>query len=237
MHTLNIAVLGEKKELMPGLRGFLDKFFQPRDTAYNFMSYTDVPLFLDKCGIIYDIIFLDAEVRGDTGGAIETARRIKDIDADIVIVFVACGGVQINGYQVSALDVISPDTGYEYFESMMERAMDAVKRVEGCKLLVGARDKLKVLDTKDITYVEVFTHNIVYHVDDAAYRSRGSLKNISSVLSGQHFVYANRCYLVNLRHVKGVNGNTVVCGSETLNIGGAYKKGLLAAIAGYYNKQ
>ncbi len=232
METLNIAVLCEQYDDVQILKGYLDKYFLPRNVAYNYMVYPDVALFLDSYGTIYDIIFLDAKVR-DMGG-LETARRIREIDENAVIIFL--GGLEgnIHGYEVSALDVLILGITYDKFVPVMDRAMAQVRKVDGCRILVGARDKMKVLNVNDIVYVEVFTHDVVYHLEDASYRSRNSLKNISGMLAKHHFVYAHRCYLVNLRFVKEVSGNTVICGKESIKIGGMYKKGLLDAVKEYF---
>ncbi len=233
METLNIAVMSERNDDVQILKGFLDKYFLPRNVSYNLMVFPDVALFLDSYGTMYDIIFVEADVR-DMGG-LETARRIREIDDNIVIIFL--GGLEgdIHGYEVSALDVLILGITYEEFVPVMDRAMEQVRKVDGCKILVGTRDKMKVLNVNDIVYVEVFTHDVVYHLENAAYRSRNSLKNISGMLAKHHFVYAHRCYLVNLRYVKEVSGNTVICGKESIKIGGMYKKGLLDAVKAYYN--
>ncbi len=238
MEVLNIAVLDDESEFAKGLQNKLAVFFASKEkTGYNLITFPDSDSFIGSGKAIYDIIFLDAMF--PALGGLETAKRIRAIDDDaLIIFFTGMAGVYVNGYEVSAFDCLKKDISCEDFAAVMDRALAAIKKKDTCKFLAGSGDKVKVLNSREIVYVEVFTHDIVFHtMEGEAYHARNSLKNISAMLAKHHFVYAHRCYLINLRHVKEVKGNTVICGNETIKIGGKYKKALIEAVSEYFNQQ
>ncbi len=238
MEVLNIAVLDDEGEFVKGLQSKLAVFFAGReDAGFNLIQFSSCDSFIGSGKTIYDIIFLDTMF--PPAGGMETAKVIREVDDDVLIIFfTGISGLYVNGYEVSAFEYLRKDISYEDFAAVMDRALAAIRKADTCKFHAGSGDKVKVLSSREIVYVEVFTHDIVFHtMAGDAYHARNSLKNISSMLSRHHFVYAHRCYLINLRYVKEVIGNTVICGNETIKIGGKYKKALLAAVSEYFNRQ
>lgn len=80
-------------------------------------------------------------------------------------------------------------------------------------------------------------HKIIYHTIDENVETYGTFKNVEAQLGDGEFCLCNRCYLVNLRYVIGVNGNDVLIkNGETLVISRHKKKEFLAAVARYYGQ-
>ena len=62
---------------------------------------------------------------------------------------------------------------------------------------------------------------------------RGSLLKAEKDLAAYHFARCNQCYLVNLRHVRGVQDDLVQVGEERLEISRRQRTAFLAALAAY----
>lgn len=60
---------------------------------------------------------------------------------------------------------------------------------------------------KDILYIESDKHYVIYHVADnkQTFRVRDSISRLQEQLSEYDFVMVHRQYLVNLRHISGIN--------------------------------
>ena len=72
-----------------------------------------------------------------------------------------------------------------------------------------------------------------YHTADKVWSVRGSLLKSEKELAPYHFARCNQCYLVNLRHVKGVQDDLVQVGEERLEISRRQRAAFLAAVASY----
>lgn len=76
-------------------------------------------------------------------------------------------------------------------------------------------------------------HYLYFYTNDQVYSFLGSMKNIESELKPKHFFRCNNCYLVNLKHVKAVDGSTVHVGRFDLRISRPRKKDFMAALTNY----
>ena len=60
---------------------------------------------------------------------------------------------------------------------------------------------------KDILYIESDKHYVIYHIADnkQTFRVRDSISRLQEQLFEDNFVIVHRQYLVNLRHISGIN--------------------------------
>ena len=75
-------------------------------------------------------------------------------------------------------------------------------------------------------YVEVAGHHLIWHTQDGNFENSGTLKAAESKLPAG-FSRCNNCYLVNLRHVTGIDGYEVKVGEDTLAVSHARRKPFL----------
>lgn len=71
---------------------------------------------------------------------------------------------------------------------------------------------VQLLDTDDILYLETRDRLLHYHTATDTWSVRGSLLKAEKDLAAYHFARCNQCYLVNLRHVRGVQDDLVQVG-------------------------
>ena len=85
----------------------------------------------------------------------------------------------------------------------------------------------------DITFIEVSNHDVLIHTDSEIIRQWGNLKTYEEKLAPAHFVRCNVSFLVNLKYVRAVNGNTVMVHGHNLPISSSKRKEFLMALAQY----
>ena len=101
-------------------------------------------------------------------------------------------------------------------------------------ITLSRKGNTQVVPVKEIRYVEIKNHSLIYHLKDREIATWGSLASVSETLRDQHFALANACYLVNLLHVKGIEGSDVRVGEERLPISKGKRKTFLTELASYY---
>ena len=112
-------------------------------------------------------------------------------------------------------------------ETLLEIAAEMDDELDG-KLDRRVRLEYR-LPLNEINYVEISAHNIIFHTTEGPVQSYGTLKDVSCELDGKGFALCNRCYLVNLRRVKYIDGYTVKVGDEELQISRPQKKSFAEA--------
>ena len=103
-------------------------------------------------------------------------------------------------------------------------------------LSIGFSASLQVMavpEGKDIYYVEVNNHSLIYHTANGNIISSGTLKQALNELGKYHFAQCNNCYLVNLAYVMEVNGYEVMVKGENLLISHPRKKAFLQELSRY----
>ena len=150
---------------------------------------------------------------------------------------VTVGGLSISDYceksVVDALDFVLKPVSYFQFSTKRERALQRSQRRRGGQVALQVSGGVQLLDTDDILYLETRARLLHYHPAADTWSVRGSLLMAVMDLAAYLFARCNQCYLVNLRHVRGVQDDLVQVGEERLEISRRQRTAFLAALAAY----
>lgn len=213
---MRIALVEDEAVYQQQLREYLEKYQDEFCCALQISVYDNGMSFVHGFAGQFDIILLDVAMPYIDG--FETARRIRQIDSDVVILFVTNQAQHaIRGYEVDAMDYILKPISYFAFSQRLKRALSRVRLREEPSLMLNMKSGTRKLKISSIYYIEVRDHSLVYHTMDGDYSAFGSLKEEEQRLEKYHFVRCNKAYLVSLRHVDNVqNGSAVVNGQHLL---------------------
>ena len=186
--------------------------------AFSFDCFADSMEFIETYDGKYDIVFLDIEMPHLDG--MELSRRLRRMGSECCIIFITnMPQYAVQGYEVEALAYLIKPVRFFHFSQVLKKAMDRVKKqhTEDRSIVLKTPQEVKVVASSSIRYIEVESHNLVFHMAEGdLLRTRASLKTLEEQLEGMNFCRCNSCYLVNLRYVDSVVGNTVRVGDEEL---------------------
>ena len=184
----------------------------------------------------YDVIFLDVQMKLLDG--METAKRIRRLDKEVLIVFVTnMAQYAIKGYAVDALNFLLKPVPYFVFCEELKRCIEKLKSREKHFLMLNTEDGVLRVCTDDIAYIEVLNHRLYIYTEEREIRTYGTIKDMETKLPPQSFFRANNCYLINLAYVSGVREGMAIVGKKELAISRAKKKGFMEALAEYYRRK
>ena len=227
-----IAVVEDNDAVRAELCGFIAQYAQESGSQLDVTPFSDGTQVVEPYRPGFDIIFLDIEM--PTLGGMPTAERIRLLDPDVVLIFVTnMAQYAVRGYEVDALDFVLKPVNYYQFSTKLARALQRIQRRRGGQITLQTPGGTQQLDTDDILYLETRDRLLHYHTADKVWSVRGSLLKSEKELAPYHFARCNQCYLVNLRHVKGVQDDLVQVGEERLEISRRQRAAFLAAVASY----
>lgn len=227
-----IAVVEDNDAMRAQLCGFIAQYAQESGHQLDVTAFSDGAQLVEPYRLGFDIIFLDIEM--PKLGGMPTAERIRRQDPDVVLVFVTnMAQYAIRGYEVNALDFVLKPVSYYQFSTKLERALQRIQRRRGGQVALQVSGGVQLLDTDDILYLETRDRLLHYHTATDTWSVRGSLLKAEKDLAAYHFARCNQCYLVNLRHVRGVQDDLVQVGEERLEISRRQRTAFLAALAAY----
>ena len=229
---LLIAIVDDDPKDASSLKECVENYCKANDHAAMIHVFHD-GLELIRSPENHDIVFLDIQM-GKLDG-LETARFIRKIDKESILIFVTnMAQFAIKGYEVDALDFILKPASMASIVYVLDKAM---KRLDGggSKTLFSLKtsDGTISLSANDITYVEVFDHNLVYHTTKGEYTVRGRLGDVSEKLSPDRFVMCNRSFIVNLRHVSNVTADDLLIGDLRISVSKSHRKELMKRFSSF----
>lgn len=137
---------------------------------------------------------------------------------------------------MDALDYVLKPVSYFAFSQRMQRALERMKHRTRKFISVPFQGGMRKLDISQIRYIEVVNHSLIYHLDGETLEAKGVLSELEDALTEYHFFRCNKCYLVNLEHVNGVNENCADVDGDQIQVSRPKKKAFLDALNNYINE-
>ncbi len=231
---LNIIILEDQEEQAERLSQMLEQYAEAHEGfSYNLKLYNrSIPLLTEyKCDA--DLLFLDIQIPDILG--MEAAKRIRQMDNRVMIIFITMlTQYAIEGYSVGAFDYVLKPVRYEEFSTKMDRVCRMLAHQNtSLTLEVRTKEEIRRISADDITFIEISNHDVLIHTDCEIIRQWGNLKSYEEKLTPVHFVRCSASFLVNLKYVRAVNGNSVIVHGHELPISASKRKNFLMILAQY----
>ncbi|KFF30800.1 LytR/AlgR family response regulator transcription factor [Bifidobacterium bombi] len=235
MGALRIAVVEDDPGACTLILDYLQRYQSENGQDFMISAFNDGEKIADNYHSEYDIILMDIEMKHMDG--MEAARRIRTVDKSVVIVFItAASQYAINGYEVQALSYLLKPVPYFAFSQEMARSIEQARSNENRSILLETGTRQIRLELRDILYIESIRHTIIIHTNGGKVSITSTLKKLEAQLAEHGFFRSNSCYLVNLQHVAGIDGqDCVMSNGERLRISRPRKKAFTTALSDYIN--
>ena len=155
----------------------------------------------------FDVLFVDIQMKEMNG--MEMARRIRELDADVVIIFTTgIAGYMEAGYEVGAMHYLLKPVSQEKLFQCMDRALQ--KGSHEKYLLVQTKEETMKLSVERIIYVEAMGHGCVIEFCPQAGRTfqvetSESISSLEEQLGEADFVKSHRSYLCRIDKINHIS--------------------------------
>ena len=229
---IRVAIVEDDAEVQGVLQEYVRRYTRQYGTEFEVTVFADGVDILEDYRAVYDIIFLDVEMKHLDG--MTTAERIRQMDADVILIFITnMAQYAIRGYSVGALDYVLKPVPYFAFSQQLLKAVDRLEKRAKRYLTVPVEGGLRRLDTASIYYLESEGHRVHFYTDEGDFSAPGALKAFEEKLADCPFARCNSGYLVNLAQVRELRQRTVQVGPCELQVSRPKRKGFLAALTDY----
>lgn len=230
---IRVAVVEDERGYVEKLKEYLARYQEEYGEQFQIAEYFDGDEIVENYRGQFDIILLDIEMKFMDG--MTTARRIRETDGEVIIIFITnMAQYAIQGYAVDALDYVLKPVSYFAFRERLKRAVARVKRREVKYIKIHARNRVIKVAIPDIYWIESQGHRLTYYTREGNYESTvHSMKEIEEALRDDCFFRCNKCYLVNLAQVKGMEDGYAIVGDDKVQISRARKGEFQKALTNY----
>lgn len=229
---IHIAIVEDEKRYQEQLYQYIIRYEQEYEEKIKLHFFVDGDEILDHYAAVYDIIFMDIQMKRLNG--MDTARRIRKLDENVILIFITnMAQYAIQGYEVNALNYILKPISYFPFSQELDKAVKKLKKKRENYITIMQDQGLVKLHTDQISYVESLGHNLTVHSDKGEYTFRGTMKEMEDKLKDSGFIRCNSGYLVNLRYVQAVKQSIVMVAGAELPVSRSRKKIFMEALTDY----
>ena len=159
---------------------------------------------------IFQAIFLDINL-GEVSGTV-LASAIKEHQKKAAMVFVtAYQEYAVKAFELGAVDYILKPYDLDRIKKTLKRLeeqgyfaeeKETEKYEELDKLAVNAGDKIRLIDYRDIIYIEYNQRNSLIHTADNVYTENYTMTALTEKLEKKNFFRIHKSYLVNLQYME-----------------------------------
>lgn len=184
----------------------------------------------------FDLIFLDVEMDGLTG--VETGARIRELDANVLIIFVTSHGKYVpDAFRVGAFQFLVKPVKQEDFVKEMERALEVIRKNKQL-YHVKSKELEAYVEIGDIMYIEVYNKQLEIHTINETYKMNGRIREEWERLKEYGFIQCHKSYIVNLRFVKGMEQNDLkLKNGQEVPIGRSMREEVLRQLNLYFRRR
>ena len=188
------------------MQEYVRRYTRQYGTEFEVTLFADGVDILDDYRAVYDIIFLDVEMKHLDG--MTTAERIRQMDAEVILIFITnMAQYAIRGYSVGALDYVLKPVPYFAFSQQLLKAVSRLEKRAKRYLTVPVEGGLRRLDTASIYYLESEGHRVHFYTEEGDFSARCAQDQRKSWLPA--LAQCNSGYLVNLAQVQELRQSTV----------------------------
>lgn len=183
-----------------------------------------------------DLIFLDIQMPGLTG--LEFLRTLQNKPA--VILTTAYSEYALEGYELDVTDYLLKPISFERFAKALTKVFKSQPSQEARKLdnsyekqtdestsrdfvFVKSGYKSVKVNLSDIVYVEGLKEYVVIHTRDRKFTKLDRMKNLENLLCEKGFIRIHKSYIVSIKSIESIYGNTVEVNGMELPIGRSFK--------------
>lgn len=200
-----IAILEDDASASKMLQYILNTYASKNNTAFNIKVYSSAEVFLADTKTSFDIAFMDVELPGMNG--MDAAFKLRETDKHVIIIFVTnMAQYAVRGYEVDALYYIIKPINYQNVAFKLKKALALLATNADTTIVLRQASGLTRISTRNLMYVEISNHKLMYHTDTDVFMSYGSLSEAENTLKDHGFFRCNSCYLVNAHYIASVAG-------------------------------
>lgn len=232
---LRVAIVEDHDTTALQLQDHLEQFGRENGLSVRISRFSDGAKLVGDYRHDWDLLLLDVDMPVMNG--IETARAVRQVDAQVLIIFITnLAQYAIKGYEVDALDYVLKPVSYYALAMRLKKALRMLRSTDEKALMLKRDGDMVRVPLSQIYYIEIYNHSLLYYTADGSIKITGAYNTLGELeqqLAGHGFARCHNCYLVNLRYVDGIGHGSLKVFDAELPISRGRRKNVMNQLMAY----
>jgi len=221
---VKIAICEDEEFWIESLLTSVSQWAKIRNIEFTYCKFSSpqilIEFLLNETEI--DVVFLDISFGKETIDGIKAANYIRKMGNKIPIIFVTVDSIRAaDGYLVEAMGFLSKPIDMRRLTLFLDRIIKNKKSERSIRIQTG--NAIVNLRQRDIIFVEVINHTLIYHMIDSNVECRGSLSEMLNLWDSGYFVQIHRSYVISKSKIYNIKTTypysvNILKGIEILNL-------------------
>ena len=200
---IRIAMVEDEEAYARTIQRYCSRYSAEKHADIDLVWHDNPIAFLEGYRGDYDVVFMDVVMPLMDG--MTCARKLREADGNVLLCFItSMAQYAIHGYEVGALDFVVKPISYEEFAMKLDRLGRMLARQGARSYLINSRSMVKKIDLRDLYYVEVYSHSLIFHTSEGDFEAYGKLSALEEDERFQRFLRVTPSHLVNCAYVSSV---------------------------------
>jgi len=182
-----------------------------------------------------DIIFLDIRLPGMSG--LQFLSGLKD--SPLVVLTTAYAEYALESYEFNVIDYLLKPISFERFSRAVNKILDgrlfsaAGKEADPFPddhIFIRSNSKFFRVNFSEILYIQGMKDYLKIYTPDYALITHQTMNDLEESLPARQFIRVHKSYIVALRHIRSIYGNSIELEKTTIPIGVSYKETVMHLI-------
>ena len=182
-----------------------------------------------------DIMFLDIRLPGMTG--LQFLSGLKE--SPLVVLTTAYAEYALESYEFNVIDYLLKPISFERFSRAVGKILDnrlfsaAAKEADVFSedhIFIRSNSKFFRVNFSEILYVQGSRDYLKIHTPDYSLITHQTMNDLERSLPPRQFIRVHKSYIVALRHIRTIYGNSIELGKTTIPIGVSYKDAIMTLV-------
>ncbi|MBP7463902.1 MAG: response regulator transcription factor [Bacteroidales bacterium] len=175
-----------------------------------------------------DLMFLDIEMPGISG-----LNFLRDLpNQPLVILATAYPQYAVEAYELDVVDYLVKPIKLDRFMKAVNKAEEILRMSKSTSMLEAIEDdfifiksdrKYVKINFDEIFFIEGLKDYVIIHTTHGKYMTAMNVKTIHNKLPEEIFIRTSKSYIINIAHIKEIDGNDVIIQDNKIPIGRSYR--------------
>jgi DNA-binding LytR/AlgR family response regulator len=175
-----------------------------------------------------DVLFLDIRLPGMSG--LHFLRGLAD--PPLVVLTTAYAEYALESYEFNVIDYLLKPISFERFSKAVNKILDGrlytrastpTEAKDEDHIFIKSNSKFFRVDFAEILYVQGMKDYLKLYTPDFTLVTHHTMNEMEKTLPSRQFLRVHRSYIVAIKHIRAIYGNTIELGKVTIPIGVNYK--------------